>query len=269
LVLVTALCVSLFSSLGAYAVFSSFNPGGKTITPIIGSALGGSVPATTTGGANPAQIVSLTSDQAIVRAVAAVKPSVVTITTTGDTTGRFNSLVPYTGSGSGFIAGANGLILTNNHVIDGASSISVTLDSGKTYAASVLTADATHDLALLKIAAEGLPVLSLGDSSTVQLGEEIIAMGNPLGTFADSVSQGIVAGLDRSISVGDSGAGLTENLSGLIQTDAAINPGNSGGPMFDVNGEVVGIITASSSDASSLGFAVPINTAKAMISTAG
>ena len=108
--------------------------------------------------------------------------------------------------------------------------------------------------------------MTLGDSSALQVGQLAIAIGSPLGTFTDSVTQGIVSGLDRSITVGDSTAPtFTENLTGLIQTDAAINPGNSGGPLLDASGSVIGIVTASLSSAQDIGFAIPINQAKQMI----
>ena len=163
---------------------------------------------------------------------------------------------------------ANGLILTNNHVVMGTSTLSVALSDGRTLPATVVQTDSAHDLALIKIAATGLPPVTLGDSAAVQVGQLAIAIGSPLGTFTDSVTSGIVSGLNRSITVGDSSSSFTEDLSGLIQTDAAINPGNSGGPLLDANGNVVGIVTAASSSAQDMGFAIPINQAKAMIAAA-
>ena len=135
-------------------------------------------------------------------------------------------------------------------------------------AATVVTTDPAHDLALIKVVATGLTAVTLGDSSTVQVGQLAIAIGSPLGTFTDSVTQGIVSGLNRSITVGDPATGAQEALAGLIQTDAAINPGNSGGPLLDASGNVVGIITASASNAQDMGFAISINQAKSMISAA-
>jgi len=176
--------------------------------------------------------------------------------------------VPYQGSGSGFVVSANGLILTDNHVIAGASTLSVTLSSGETLPATVVSTDTTHDLAVIKVKASGLAVLPLGNSSIVVLGQSIVIMGNPLGSFADSVSSGIVSGLDRSITVGDPNSNFSEDLSGLLQTDASINPGNSGGPLIDANGRVIGLVVASSSNSQGIGFAVPINQAKAMVAAA-
>jgi S1-C subfamily serine protease len=214
-----------------------------------------------------AQTISLTENDAIVRVATAVKPSVVTITTEGvSNLSPFS--VPTTGAGSGFIVSATGLILTNNHVVTGASSLTVTLDDTRSLPATVVATDPTHDLAVVKVDATGLTPVTLGDSSGIQVGQLAIAIGSPLGTFTDSVTQGIVSGIDRSITVGDRATGTEEDLSGLIQTDAAINPGNSGGPLLDASGAVIGIITATASNAQGVGFAIPINQAKTLIAQA-
>ena len=155
-----------------------------------------------------------------------------------------------------------------HHVVTGASSLTVTLDDTSQLPATVVTTDPTHDLALIKVDATGLTPVTLGDSSAIQVGQLAIAIGSPLGTFTDSVTSGIVSGLNRSITVGDSTSNFTEDLTGLVQTDAPINPGNSGGPLLDANGAVVGIVTAASSSAQDMGFAIPINQAKQMIAAA-
>jgi S1-C subfamily serine protease len=223
------------------------------------------VPSTAQNG--NAQLISLTQTDAIIHVATAVKPSVVTITSDG-TSNVSPFSVPSTGVGSGFIVTTNGLILTNNHVITGASTLTVTLDDTRQLPATVVATDAAHDLALIKIDATGLTAVTLGDSSSVQVGQLAIAIGSPLGTFTDSVTQGIISGTDRSITVGDRATRTEETLSGLLQTDAAINPGNSGGPLLDASGSVVGIITASASNAQDMGFAIPINQAKQMIAQA-
>jgi S1-C subfamily serine protease len=222
---------------------------------------------TTTTQPGTAQLISLTQTDAIIRVATAVKPSVVTITSDGSSSVSPFS-VPSTGVGSGFIVSSNGLILTNNHVVSGASTLTVTLDDTRQLPATVVTTDAAHDLALIKVNATGLTAVTLGDSSSVQVGQLAIAIGSPLGTFTDSVTQGIISGTNRSITVGDRTSRTEENLSGLIQTDAAINPGNSGGPLLDASGSVVGIITASASNAQDMGFAIPVNQAKQMIAAA-
>ena len=255
LILATALLSATLSAAGTYVAFSLVP---RTTTPAAAAQAGQSP---------SAQLVSLTQSQAIVRVVNLVQPSVVTITTTGTSAiGRRSS--QFTGSGSGFIVSADGLILTNNHVVMGTSTLSVTLSDGSELPATIVQTDATHDLALIKVKATGLTPVTLGDSSAIQVGQLAIAIGSPLGTFTDSVTSGIVSGLNRSITVGDSTSAFTEDLTGLIQTDAAINPGNSGGPLLDANGAVVGIVTAASSSAQDMGFAIPINEAKQMIATA-
>ncbi len=255
LIVATALLSATLSAAGTYVAFT-LAPRPTVVTQ--------SAPAST---APNAQVVSLTESQAVVRAAGIAKPSVVTISTTG-TTGVGRRTAQFSGSGSGFIVSADGLILTNNHVIMGASTLTVTLDGGRELPATVVTADAAHDLALITVKTTGLTPLTLGDSAAVKVGQLAIAVGSPLGTFTDSVTQGIVSGLDRSISVGDTSSSFTEDLSGLIQTDAAINPGNSGGPLLDASGSVVGIVTAASSSAQDIGFAIPINQAKDMIAAA-
>jgi serine protease Do len=255
LILATALLSAGLSAGGTYVAFT-LAPRAATVTQ---SASGSAAP--------QAQVVSLTESQAIVRVADIAGPSVVTISTTGsESVGRRSAT--FSGSGSGFIVNSDGLILTNNHVVMDASTLSVTLSDGRELPATIVSTDATHDLALVKVGATGLTPLTLGDSSTVEVGQLAIAIGSPLGTFTDSVTQGIVSGLDRSISVGDTTSNFTENLSGLIQTDAAINPGNSGGPLLDASGNVIGIVTAASSNAQDIGFAIPINQAKQMIAAA-
>ena len=169
------------------------------------------------------------------------------------------------GAGTGFIIDKSGLILTNNHVISGATAIRVTFDDGRELAATVVAADAQHDLALVRVTATGLTPLALGNSSTLTVGEVAIAIGSPLGTFSDTITQGIVSGLGRTIDVSETGSRRTTHLTGLVQTDAAINPGNSGGPLLDAAGKVIGIVTASASNSQGVGFAIPIAAALPLI----
>ena len=253
LVLAAALLSALLSAAGTYVVAAL--------------ALESADAGASNGQPANAQLISVTESDAIVRVAAAVKPSVVTITASGvSTLSPFS--VPETGVGSGFIVRADGLILTNNHVVAGAPSLEVTLDDTSRLAATVVATDATHDLALVKIEAGGLVPVTLADSSAVRVGELAIAIGSPLGTFTDSVTRGIVSGTNRTITVGDRTTRNPENLTGLIQTDAAINPGNSGGPLLDVGGSVIGIITASASNSEGVGFAIPINQARKLIGQA-
>jgi len=169
------------------------------------------------------------------------------------------------GGGSGFIANSDGLILTNKHVVfDTDAEYTVVLNDGSEHPAKVLSRDPINDIAVLKIDAKGLPALELASSKDIELGQTVIAIGNALGMFSNTVSRGIVSGLARSISASLGGAAdaMMENLRGVIQTDVAINQGNSGGPLIDLDGRVVGINTAVIFGAQNIGFAIPIDWAK-------
>jgi len=164
--------------------------------------------------------------------------------------------------GSGFIISDDGLVLTNSHVVYDSQAITATLDDGRRVEAKLIGADPIYDLAVLRIAdpREGLPKAMLGDSDSVRIGEEVVAIGNPLG-LEQTLTRGVVSGLNRFVP--SSPLSLTLPL---VQTDAPINPGNSGGPLFNRCGEVIGITTLMVTDAQNIGFAVPINTAKQVIS---
>lgn len=167
------------------------------------------------------------------------------------------------GGGSGFIADSNGIILTNKHVIsDTAAEYTVITDDNKKYKAAIAARDPVDDVAILKIDAKNLPVAKLGDSANLDLGEEVLAIGNALGLFKNTVSKGIISGLSRSIAAKPDPKEPVQELRGLIQTDAAINPGNSGGPLVNLKGEVIGVNAAIVFGAQNVGFAIPINYAK-------
>lgn len=169
------------------------------------------------------------------------------------------------GGGSGFIVSADGLILTNKHVvIDETATYTVVTNDGTKYDAKVLARDPINDLAVLKIEAKDLKPITLGDSDKIEIGQTVIAIGNSLAEFQNSVTRGVVSGINRRIEAGGN-QGFTEVLESAIQTDAAINPGNSGGPLLNLNGEVIGINTAISQSGQLLGFAIPINEAKQVI----
>lgn len=169
------------------------------------------------------------------------------------------------GSGSGFLISSDGMIVTNRHVVTDKDAIyEVMLNNGKKYNAQVLARDAVLDVALMKINGSGFPYLELGNSDNLDVGQSVIAIGNALGEFKNTVSVGVVSGLSRSIVAGD-GSGQSERLDKVIQTDAAINPGNSGGPLLNLNGKVVGINVAVVQGSSNVGFALPINSVKSVI----
>jgi serine protease Do len=170
------------------------------------------------------------------------------------------------GGGSGFIVSPDGYVLTCNHVVsDPTADYTVILDPKKKFKAEVLARDPLVDIAVLKIEGKNLPYLELGDSNEIELGEEVLAIGNPLGEFEDTLSAGIVSGLSRKITAYGGMPFKATSLRGLIQTDAAINPGNSGGPLVNMEGKVIGINTAMVMGAQNIGFAIPINYAKSIL----
>lgn len=169
------------------------------------------------------------------------------------------------GSGSGFLVSADGLLVTNKHVVsDVAAEYTVITSDGNEYVAKVLGRDPMHDIAVLKIDGVDFPSLDLGDSDQVKVGQTVIAIGNPLGEFANSVTRGIISGVKREVSAG-SGLGRSEQLLDIFQTDAAINPGNSGGPLFNISGEVIGVNVAMARGAENIAFALPINQVKRVV----
>jgi S1-C subfamily serine protease len=181
------------------------------------------------------------------------------------------------GAGTGIVLTSNGLVLTNNHVIDGATKLSVTdVGNGKTYNATVLGYDASHDIALVKLqGASGLKTANIGDSSSVAVGESVVAIGNAGGTGGTpSNAGGAITDLNQSIQAGDDLDGTTEQLSGLIETNADIQPGDSGGSLVDMSGKVIGVDTAASEGTSfqtsdqsggTQGYAIPINEALSIV----
>jgi serine protease Do len=169
------------------------------------------------------------------------------------------------GGGTGFFITSDGMIVTNKHVIsDTTADYTVITNDGKEYPAKVLAQDPAQDIAVMKIDGSGFPTLNLGDSGTLKIGQTVIAIGNSLGEFSNTVSRGIISGLKRNVTAG-SGFGDTEQLTNIIQTDAAINPGNSGGPLLDINGDVIGINVAMAQGAQNIGFAIPGNQIKKVV----
>ncbi len=168
------------------------------------------------------------------------------------------------GAGTGFIIKQNGLILTNKHVVgDATAEYTVLLADGSQKKAEVLYLDSEHDLALINIEGSGYRTVELGNSDTLKLGQSVGAIGNALGEYSNSVSVGIISGLNRSIKA--STGKTIEELNGVIQTDAAINPGNSGGPLFTLDGKVIGVNVATVVGSSNISFSIPINEAKERI----
>lgn len=196
-----------------------------------------------------------------------VSASVVSIVTSTKTRNFFGQDYESAAAGTGIIVTSDGYVLTNKHVINGATSINVVLDDGTTYEDVELVAtDPLNDVAFLKIKdASNLTPATLGDSKTLTVGQQVMAIGNALGQYQNTVTVGVVSGLGRSVTASDSSGYNTETLSDMIQTDAAINSGNSGGPLVNAAGEVIGINTATSTSAENMGFAIPISSVKGML----
>jgi len=242
-------------------------PGAVVVLAIIAGIVGGALGVNASGGffGGSANLVTATNSierkpDSVAGLANRVLPSVVSITTQAGS------------SGSGFIIDSSGYILTNNHVVEEAAlakaKIVVTLNNGKEFESSIVGRDASYDLAVLKIIANGLPALQFGDSDKVAVGDSVIAVGSPLG-LSGTVTLGIISAKDRAVTAG--GSGSESSFINALQTDAAINPGNSGGPLVDTTGAVIGVNSAiatlgggltSQAGSIGLGFAIPINQAR-------
>lgn len=262
----------------AISLLSASAASAATVGLLAGIDAAGASPAATTstsGGppaSSPAGAVTITASDAVVAVAESASPAVVTITTASAGRGGFGPFsMPSTGVGSGFVFDSDGLILTNDHVIDGATatdSITVTFQDGRERLATVITTDTAHDLAVLKVDATGLPIIPIGDSAALKVGQLVVAIGSPLGTFTESVTSGILSATGRTIQVGSSTSRQTSTMTGLLQTDAAINEGNSGGPLLDATGRAIGVNVAVATSAQGIGFAVPIDAAAAIMAEA-
>ncbi len=223
-------------------------------------------PASTAGTgavASNATQVRVLESSSVIDAVKKVAPAVVTIYSVGG-----GAVGNVSGTGSGFIFDANGWILTNRHVVNGAQKLTVQLQDTRSFDATLYGIDTLTDLAIIRINATGLPTAPLGSSAELQAGQVAIAIGNPLGNFENTVTTGVVSGLGRQIRAGDATQTSSEQLNNLIQTDAAINPGNSGGPLINSAGEAIGVNTAVNANAQGIGFSIPIDVAKPIMQQA-
>ncbi|MBQ2862637.1 MAG: trypsin-like peptidase domain-containing protein, partial [Clostridia bacterium] len=201
---------------------------------------------------------STTANTTMTDVISSVRDTVVEIVTENIQESAFYGQYVTSGAGSGVIINENGYIITNNHVVAGANTIYVRTTDQKEYKASLVGTDEESDIAVIKIDATSLKAATLGDSSAIKLGEAVIAIGNPLGSLGGTVTDGIISALDREVTI--DGQEMR-----LLQTNAAVNPGNSGGGLFNMAGELIGVVNAKSSSSNSgatiegLGFAIPIN----------
>ncbi|QQR53178.1 trypsin-like peptidase domain-containing protein [bacterium] len=206
---------------------------------------------------------------AVIDVATQLSPSVVSITSKTVARGFFGYSQEVEGAGTGMVLTADGLILTNRHVVDDTTATyTVVMNDGKTYPATVVSRDTKNDVAFVRVEAKDLTPVNIGDSGKLKVGQQVVAIGNALGQFQNSVTEGIISGVSRGITAGSGSAysGMTEELSNLLQTDAAINSGNSGGPLVDLEGQVIGMNTAvAGSGAQNIGFAIPINDIKPLI----
>ncbi len=216
--------------------------------------------ATNTGATQP---VTIDESSATIAVAAKVSPAVVRITVTGASDSGNSGVIPATGVGSGVIFDSNGWILTNHHVVEGGEKFDVELKDGRVLSGTVYGIDTLTDLAIVKVDATDLPTAAIGESDALKVGQLVVAIGSPLGTYSNSVTSGIVSAKGRSITTDNN-----ESLSNLIQTDAAINPGNSGGPLLDAGGNVIGINTAIAQNSNGIGFAIPIDIARPIMAQA-
>lgn len=209
-------------------------------------------------GTSDDEYVLTDSEQQLTALVENVADTVVEITTSQVTTGSWMQQYVTEGAGSGVIITSTGIIITNNHVIEGADTIQVTMRDGSEYAATLIATDEMYDIAVIKIEATGLKAATFGDSDDLKVGQTAVAIGNPLGSLGGTVTEGIISATGRQIYV--EGIPMT-----LLQTTAAINPGNSGGGLFNLAGELIGVVNAKMSEEGieGLGFAIPSNTALA------
>jgi len=199
--------------------------------------------------------------ESIIKAVEKVSPAVVNVSTVKLFHDFLFNIVPLKGIGSGFIFDSKGYIMTNYYVVENAEKVQILLSDGKLLTGKVIGIDPSMDIAIIKVFSKDLPEVELGDSSNLKVGQFVIAIGNPFGlTGEPSVTFGVISSLNRSIKTEQ---GVIENL---IQTDAAVNPGNSGGPLIDINGKVIGMTIAIIPFAQGIGFAIPINSIKQVLS---
>ena len=213
------------------------------------------------------KVIRTVEESAVIDVVDKTSPAVVSIVAQSVSFDPIEGVVrDQQGIGTGFIVRADGVIITSSHVVSNASiTYKVVTKSGKTYDVKKIDQDPSIDFAILKITAKDLPTLDLGDSTALKVGQKVIAIGNALGRFENTVTVGVVSGVGRGVNPASSAGILQGTLENVIQTDAALNPGNSGGPLLDLSAKVIGINFATTSGAENIGFVIPINSVKPVL----
>jgi serine protease Do len=233
---------------------------------VAGRVANGSSPFFSTITNSAGKTIQVTNEEsAVINVVSKASPAVVSIVAKG--VNPFSGNLSTQSAGTGMLVDSNGTVVTNSHVVeDATSTYTVVTHDQKTYTAKNISRDPVNDVAVLKIDGSNFPTVVFGDSSAIKVGQSVVAIGNALGQFDNTVTTGVVSGVGRGITASDQLGQNSESLEGLIQTDAAINPGNSGGPLLSLGGDAIGITTAAASGAQNIGFAVPVNTVKAILS---
>ncbi|MCH7541204.1 trypsin-like peptidase domain-containing protein [Patescibacteria group bacterium] len=213
------------------------------------------------------KVVRTVEESAVIDVVETASPAVVSIAAQQAVFDPTQGVIQdQQGIGTGFIVRNNGIILTASHVVDDETlNYKVVTNDGKTYDVKQIDQDPSIDFAILKIEATGLPTLDLADSDAIKVGQKVVAIGNALGRFENTVTVGVVSGVGRGVNPSSAGGILQGTLENVIQTDAALNPGNSGGPLLDLSANVVGINFATTVGAENLGFVIPINSVKSVL----
>jgi len=222
-----------------------------------------------TGTSSTKEVVRTVEESAVIEAVEKASPAVVSIIAKTVQFDPFlGAVTDQEGIGTGFIVDSSGIVLTNSHVVcDQTIKYTVVTQDGKSLEVTEVDTDPANDIGILKVKGENLPTVTLGDSdaNSLKLGQKVIAIGNALGRFQNSVTVGVISGVGRGVTTSGGCAGSGGTLNNVIQTDAALNPGNSGGPLLDLNGRVIGINFAVSTNAQNLGFVIPINRIKPIL----
>ena len=257
-ILILTIVLSLiFGIVGGAGTILIFTTKGKDYLKYFGISPDSSIPTTQT------DRLILEESSKITDAVKKVSPSVVSIVATDQIQNYYGTTQNEQSAGSGFIITSDGLIMTNKHVVSSnTAKYKVFTSDSKSYDATVQSRDPFNDLAVVKINAKNLPVVNLGNIDDLQVGQHLIAIGNALGEFQNTVTVGVLSAKERTINASAVIGGATEKLEGLLQTDAAINPGNSGGPLVNLAGQVIGVNVAVAEGAENIGFAIPVTVVK-------